>query len=254
MTNKIPKVIIVLPAYNAEKTLVKTFNEIPPEFREHILLVDDASKDNTVELAKSLGIKVIQHAQNKGYGANQKTCYENAITSEADIVVMVHPDHQYDARIIPKMICPIINNEADAVFGSRMLGGRPLENGMPKYKYYANIFLTAFANVIFKRYLSEIHSGFRAYSKKYLESIRFEENSDDFVFDSEIIAQGMANNLFFQEVPIETRYFPEASSISFLRSIKYGFGVLWTLIRYELHVKKVFRDVKFEPKTTQTQI
>ena len=250
MTNKIPKVIIVLPAYNAEKTLVKTFNEIPPEFREHILLVDDASKDNTVELAKSLGIKVIQHGQNKGYGANQKTCYKTAITSEADIVVMVHPDHQYDARIIPKMICPIINHEADAVFGSRMLGGRPLENGMPKYKYYANIFLTAFANVIFKRYLSEIHSGFRAYSKKYLESIRFEENSDDFVFDSEIIAQGMANNLFFQEVPIETRYFPEASSINFLRSVKYGFGVLWTLIRYELHIKKIFRDVKFEPKTT----
>jgi len=250
MTNKIPKVIIVLPAYNAEKTLVKTFNEIPPEFREHILLVDDASKDNTVELAKSLGIKVIQHGQNKGYGANQKTCYKTAITSEADIVVMVHPDHQYDARIIPKMICPIINHEADAVFGSRMLGGRPLENGMPKYKYYANIFLTAFANVIFKRYLSEIHSGFRAYSKKYLESIRFEENSDDFVFDSEIIAQGMANNLFFQEVPIETRYFPEASSINFLRSVKYGFGVLCSLIRYELHIKKIFRDVKFEPKTT----
>jgi len=150
---------------------------------------------------------------------------------------MVHPDHQYDARIIPQLIEPIIQGGADAVFGSRMLGGRPLENGMPKYKYYANILLTAFANIIFKRYLTEIHSGFRAYSRKYLELIRFEDNSDDFVFDTEIIAQGMANNLFFQEVPIETRYFPEASSINFRRSVVYGFGVLWVLIKYELHIK-----------------
>jgi len=243
------RIFIVLPAYNAEKTLVKTFKEIPVEFRENLLLIDDASKDRTVEIAQSLGINVIRHEKNMGYGANQKTCYRNALEAGADIIVMLHPDHQYDARIIPKLVAPIINREADAVFGSRMIGGRPLENGMPKYKFYANIFLTAFANIIFKRYLSEIHSGFRAYSKDYLERIRFEENSDDFVFDTEIIAQGMANDLFFQEVPIETRYFPEASSINFWRSVKYGFGVLGTLIKYELHVKKLLVDIKLEPRT-----
>ena len=242
------KIFIVLPAYNAEKTLTRTLHEIPKEFHENIILVDDASTDNTVEIAKSLGLRVIQHAENRGYGGNQKTCYKNALEMDADIVVMVHPDHQYDASVIPHLITPIIDGVADAAFGSRMLGGRPLENGMPKYKYYANILLTAFANIIFKRYLTEIHSGFRAYSKKYLEMIRFEENSDDFVFDTEIIAQGMANNLFFQEVPIETRYFPEASSINFRRSVIYGFGVLWVLLKYELHKKGLIVENKFLPK------
>jgi len=242
------KVIIVLPAYNAEKTLERTLREIPPEFHENIILVDDASTDNTVKLAKSIGLHVIEHKKNLGYGGNQKTCYKTALKMGTDIVVMVHPDHQYDARIIPEMIQPIIDGDADAVFGSRMLGGRPLDNGMPKYKYYANILLTAFANIIFKRYLTEIHSGFRAYSRKYLENIKYEENSDDFVFDTEIIAQGMANNLFFQEVPIETRYFPEASSINFRRSIIYGFGVLWVLIKYELHQKGFIIEKKFLPK------
>jgi glycosyltransferase involved in cell wall biosynthesis len=242
------KVIIVLPAFNAEKTLIRTLHEIPSQYHTNILLVDDASQDNTVNLAKSVGLNVIQHAKNRGYGGNQKTCYKNALEMDADIVVMVHPDHQYDASVIPHLITPIIDGVADAAFGSRMLGGRPLENGMPKYKYYANILLTAFANIIFKRYLTEIHSGFRAYSKKYLEMIRFEENSDDFVFDTEIIAQGMANNLFFQEVPIETRYFPEASSINFRRSVIYGFGVLWVLLKYELHKKGLIVENKFLPK------
>lgn len=239
------KIFIVLPAYNAEKTLERTLHEIPLEFHENIILVDDASTDNTVKLAKSLGLHVVEHKKNLGYGGNQKTCYKTALQMGADIVVMVHPDHQYDARIIPELICPIINGEADAVFGSRMLGGRPLENGMPKYKYYANILLTAVANIIFKRYLTEIHSGFRAYSRKYLETIRFENNSNDFVFDTEIIAQGMANNLFFQEVPIETRYFPEASSINFQRSVVYGLGVLCVLIKYKLHVKNIRKENKF---------
>jgi glycosyltransferase involved in cell wall biosynthesis len=242
------KIFIVLPAYNAEKTLQRTLHEIPQEFHENILLVDDASTDRTVEVAKSFGLNVIQHMKNRGYGGNQKTCYTNALAMGADIVVMVHPDHQYDARIIPQLIAPIVDEAADAAFGSRMLGGKPLENGMPKYKYYANILLTAFANIIFKRYLTEIHSGFRAYSKKYLELIRFEENSDDFVFDTEIIAQGMANNLFFQEVPIETRYFPEASSINFRRSVLYGFGVLWVLLKYELHQKGLLKENLFLPK------
>lgn len=242
--NEEKKVIIVLPAYNAEKTLIRTLNEIPAQYHNNILLVDDASQDDTVSLAKSAGLNVIQHAKNRGYGGNQKTCYKNALEMGADIIVMVHPDHQYDASVIPHLIAPIINADADAAFGSRMLGGRPLENGMPKYKYYANILLTAFANIIFKRYLTEIHSGFRAYSKKYLEMIRFEENSDDFVFDTEIIAQGMANNLFFQEVPIETRYFPEASSINFWRSVIYGVGVLWVLLKYELHIKGIIVEKK----------
>lgn len=241
-------IFIVLPAYNAEMTLERTLREIPLEFHENIILVDDASTDNTVKLAKSLGLHVVEHKKNLGYGANQKTCYKTALQMGADLIVMVHPDHQYDARIIPELIYPIINNHADAVFGSRMLGGRPLENGMPKYKYYANILLTAFANIIFKRYLTEIHSGFRAYSKKYLETIRFENNSNDFVFDTEIIAQGMANNLFFQEVPIETRYFPEASSINFPRSVVYGFGVLWVLIKYKLHVKNIKLEKRFLSK------
>jgi len=173
MIKKTKNVIVILPAYNAEKTLLRTLHEIPQEYHANILLVDDASTDNTVELAKSLGLRVIQHPENRGYGGNQKTCYKSALEMGADLVVMVHPDHQYDARIIPHLIDPIISGDADAVFGSRMLGGRPLENGMPKYKYYANILLTAFANMIFKRYLTEIHSGFRAYSKKYLNLIRF---------------------------------------------------------------------------------
>jgi glycosyltransferase involved in cell wall biosynthesis len=229
------KVVIVLPAYNAAKTLQRTLEEIPPEYRENIILVDDASTDNTVEMARQAGLMVFQHEKNRGYGGNQKTCYREALKIGAEIVVMLHPDHQYDATVIPRLVTPLLNDEADAVFGSRMLGGRPLEGGMPFWKYVANVMLTALANVIFRRYLTEIHSGFRAYTRKYLETVRLEENSDDFVFDTEIIAQGMANNLTFLEVPIVTRYFPEASSINFRRSVKYGFGILGVLWKYSLH-------------------
>ena len=228
-------VVIVLPAYNAAKTLWKTLEEIPSAFREHIILVDDASTDNTVDAARQAGLMVFVHPKNRGYGGNQKTCYTEALKLGADVVVMLHPDHQYDAKVIPDMIKPILAGQADAVFGSRMLGGRPLEGGMPLWKYTANVFLTAFANITFRRYLTEIHSGFRAYSRKYLENIRFLENSDDFIFDTEIIAQGMMSNLTFQEVPIVTRYFPEASSISFFRSTVYGFGILWVLLKFSLH-------------------
>ncbi|HNZ13674.1 MAG TPA: glycosyltransferase family 2 protein, partial [Anaerolineaceae bacterium] len=229
---KAHKIVIVMPAYNAARTLQRTLDEIPPEFREHVILVDDASRDHTAELARELGLTVFVHPQNRGYGGNQKTCYREALALGAEIVVMLHPDHQYDAKVIPDLVYPIIRGEADAVFGSRMLGGHPREGGMPWWKYAANIFLTAAANLIFGRYLTEIHSGFRAYSRKYLETVRYEDNSDDFVFDTEIIAQGMACNLFFRETPIVTRYFPEASSINFRRSTQYGFGVLWTLLRY----------------------
>ena len=242
------KVVIVLPAYNAEKTLLRTIEEVPPQFRQDMILVDDCSKDGTVELAKASGLKVYRHEVNKGYGANQKTCYTRALELGADIVVMVHPDHQYDATVIPAMIQPILAGQADAVFGSRMLGGKPMEGGMPRWKYNANIFLTALANVAFGRYLTEIHSGFRAYSRKYLETVQFEANSDDFIFDTQIIAQGMACNLFFEEIPIVTRYFPEASSINFRRSVKYGFGILWTLFRYDLHRKGIWKKASYAPK------
>jgi glycosyltransferase involved in cell wall biosynthesis len=240
------KIIIVLPAYNAERTLLRTLEEIPPEYNQHIILVDDGSIDRTGSIAKEAGLTVFRHAVNRGYGANQKTCYTQALALGADIVVMLHPDHQYNATVIPKLIQPILNDQADAVFGSRMLGGKPLEGGMPWWKYDANIFLTAFANIVFRRYLTEIHSGFRAYSRKYLETVRFIQNSDDFVFDTQIIAQGMACNLYFEEVPIVTRYFPEASSINLARSIKYGFGILWTLFRFSLHMRGIWRDERLE--------
>ena len=228
-------IFIVLPAYNAARTLTRTLDEIPPDYRDHIILVDDASTDNTLEVARKAGLIVIAHEKNRGYGGNQKTCYTQALKNGADLVVMLHPDHQYDAKVIPQMIKPIVNGEADAVFGSRMLGGRPLEGGMPGWKYMANVLLTAAANIIFRRYLTEIHSGFRAYSRKYLETVRFMQNSDDFIFDTEIIAQGMMNNLSFQETPIVTRYFPEASSINLRRSIIYGFGILGVLTKFWLH-------------------
>lgn len=246
------KIVIVLPAYNAGKTLLRTLEEIPQEYRKYVILVDDASKDNTVEVARRAGIKVVIHPQNKGYGGNQKTCYREALAMGADIAVMLHPDHQYDATVIPHLIRPLLEEEADAVFGSRMLGGRPLEGGMPFWKYLANVLLTAVANIIFRRYLTEIHSGFRAYSRKYLTTVRLEENSNDFVFDTEIIAQGMICNLTFQEVPIVTRYFPEASSISFRRSVIYGFGIIGVLIKFWLH-KSGFRHIQqFDTQSSST--
>jgi len=244
-----PKIVIVLPAYNAAKTLDRTLAEIPPEFQKHVILVDDASKDNTVGIAKASGLIVFEHPTNRGYGGNQKTCYRESLKLQADIVVMLHPDHQYDATMIPHLTRPLLNHEADAVFGSRMLGGRPLEGGMPYWKYFANVILTAMANIIFRRYLTEIHSGFRAYTRKYLETVRLEENSDGFIFDAEIIAQGMANNLTFQEVPIVTRYFPEASSISFGRSVVYGFGILGVLMKYWLHKTGLVQFRQFKPNT-----
>ena len=242
------KIVIVLPAYNAGRTLLRTLAEIPDEYREYIILVDDASLDNTVQVAKEAGLTVVTHKINRGYGGNQKTCYVEALNIGADIVVMLHPDHQYDASMIPQLVRPLLIHEADAVFGSRMLGGKPLEGGMPYWKYFANVILTALANVIFCRYLTEIHSGFRAYTRKYLETVQFEKNSDDFIFDTEIIAQGMANKLIFQEVPIVTRYFPEASSINFGRSVIYGFGILGVLIKFWLHRMGLIKLEQFLPK------
>ena len=235
------RVIVVMPAYNAEKTLGRTLADIPREWVDEIILVDDASRDGTVELARKLGLRIFVHEKNRGYGGNQKTCYTEALKLGGDIMIMVHPDHQYDPRVIPQLVTPLLNGECDAMFGSRMLGGRPLEGGMPKWKYLANVFLTAFENATFYMYLTEYHSGLRAYSRRYLETVNFMANSDDFVFDSEIIAQGVIHGLRIREIPIETRYFQEASQVGFWRSSVYGLSILKTLIKFKLHKKGLVR-------------
>jgi glycosyltransferase involved in cell wall biosynthesis len=229
------KVAVVMPAYNAEKTLARTYADIPKGAVDDVILVDDASRDNTVAEARRLGLHVVQHPRNRGYGGNQKTCYRTALERGADIVVMVHPDHQYDPAVIPHLVEPLLEGRCDAVFGSRMLGGRPIQGGMPKWKYLGNIFLTAIENSTFLIYLTEYHSGFRAYSRRYLKAVNLEENSDGFVFDTEIIAQGMARGLTIREIPIETRYFDEASQIGFGPSVRYGFAILKTMLLYKLH-------------------
>src|SRR5436305_3303246 len=242
------KVVAVLPAYNAAKTLQATFDDIPQDWVDEILLVDDVSRDNTVELARALPMRVVVHAKNRGYGGNQKTCYRTAMDEMGgEIMVMVHPDHQYDPKIIPELVGPLLRGDCDAVFGSRMLGGRPMEGGMPRWKYWANLFLTMVENATFYVFLSEYHSGFRAYSRRYLELINFEANSDDFVFDTEIIAQGVAKGMLIREVPIRTRYFDEASQIGFWRSVRYGLAILKTMVLYKMHKKRIwshriFRD------------
>jgi glycosyltransferase involved in cell wall biosynthesis len=239
------KVFVVMPAYNAEKTLERTLHDIDRAWVDDILLVDDRSRDGTVELARRLGLKVFAHAKNTGYGGNQKTCYSEALKLGADIMIMVHPDHQYDPRVIPQLVLPLLNGECDAVFGSRMLGGRPLEGGMPKWKYLANIFLTAFENATFYMYLTEYHSGLRAYSRRYLETVNFMANSNDFVFDSEIIAQGVLHGMRIREIPIETRYFKEASQIGLRPSVVYGLSILKTLVKFKLHKKGLARFALF---------
>ena len=245
-TEKEMKTIVVLPAFNAAKTLKATYDDIPKDLVDEIILVDDASRDNTVELAGELGITVFVHKTNKGYGANQKTCYEKALEHGADIVVMVHPDYQYDPCVVPDMIAPIRKGQADAVFGSRMLKGGALIGGMPLWKHNVNILLSALANVVLRTYLSEYHSGFRAYSAQFLKSIKFKDNSDNFVFDFEIITQAVANYCKIEEIPIRTRYFDEASSIKLFPSVLYGLGILKTLLKYFLHRNDLIRFKQFE--------
>ncbi len=230
-----------MPAYNAETTLERTFSDLPGDWVDDVVLVDDGSRDRTVELSRSLGIYTVVHPKNRGYGGNQKTCYREALARGADIVVMVHPDHQYDPKAIPELVGPLLAGTCDAVFGSRMLGGRPLEGGMPKWKYLANLGLTALANATFYVFLSEYHSGLRAYGRRYLEAVALEANSDNFVFDTEIIAQGVWRGLRIREIPIATRYFDEASQIGFWKSVQYGFSILAVLARYKMHKKRVLR-------------
>lgn len=229
------KVIAVLPAYNAAKTLERTVADISRDWVNDIILVDDASNDETVKVAKNLGLQVFVHPKNLGYGANQKTCYAQALQAGADIAVMVHPDHQYDSCAIPQLIEPLLKGETDAVFGSRMMTkGSALAGGMPYWKYLANIFLTSIENLVLGLKLTEYHSGFRAYSRKVLETLPLDKNSNDFVFDTQIIIQLKVNGFNIKEVPIKTKYFPEASMIGLVKSLKYGLTILGVLGHYLL--------------------
>ena len=227
------KVIVVMPAYRAALTLERTYREIPLDLVDDIILVDDASPDNTVEVARNLGIRhVIRHDKNKGYGGNQKTCYAKAIELGADIVVMLHPDYQYTPLLLPAMISIIGNGLYPVVFASRILGKGALKGGMPMYKYVANRFLTLTQNVLMNQKLSEYHTGYRAFSGEVLRSLDFTHNSDDFIFDNEMIAQIFYKGYEIGEVTCPTKYFDEASSINFRRSSIYGLGVLRTSVLY----------------------
>jgi len=232
---KSKKVVVVMPAYNASETLEKTYAEIPFPLVDEVILVDDHGSDNTYELAKKLGINhVIRHQYNKGYGGNQKTCYNKALKLNADIVVMLHPDYQYTPKLIESMCYLIANDLYPVVIGSRILGKGALKGGMPIYKYFANRILTLFQNILMNQKLSEYHSGFRAFSSEVLKDIKFNENSDDFIFDNQMLAQIMFKNHLIGEITCPTKYFKEASSINFQRSSVYGIGVLWTSIKYFL--------------------
>jgi glycosyltransferase involved in cell wall biosynthesis len=230
------KIIVVLPAYNAARTLEKTHNEIPFDIVDGVILVDDSSTDNTSEIAAQLGIKnVIRHDVNKGYGANQKSCYRKALELGADIIIMLHPDYQYTPKLIHSMAYLIANDVYKIVLGSRILGKGALNGGMPVYKYIANRFLTLFQNILMNQKLAEYHTGYRAFSSEIFENIDINKNSDDFVFDNQMLAQICMANFEIAEITCPTKYFEEASSINFARSTKYGFGVLGTSIQYFLH-------------------
>ncbi len=230
------KIVVVLPAYNAERTLERTYNEIPFDIVDEVVLVDDHSRDNTSREGKRLGIKhIIRHERNKGYGGNQKTCYTRALELGADIVIMLHPDYQYTPKLIPSM-CYIIAEELyPVVLGSRILGKGALNGGMPLYKYIFNRFLTLFENILIGQKLSEYHTGYRAFSGEVLRNINFAANSDDFVFDNEMLSQIFMKGYEIAEITCPTKYFEEASSINFKRSMKYGWGVLRVSVQHRLH-------------------
>ena len=239
------RVIVVMPAYNAAKTLERTYRDLPEGVVDRIILVDDVSHDETVEIARRLGLKTLVHVQNRGYGGNQKTCYLEALQDGADIVVMLHPDYQYDSTLVPELIAPIQSGEADMVMGSRFLGGGVRVGGMPAYKIVANRFLTICENIVLGLRLSEAHTGFRAYSRRMLETIPFLLNSDDFVFDSQVIVQAVAFGFRIGEIGVPTRYFEEASSVNFSRSVVYGLSTLWTLLRFMVHKCKLAQVPQF---------
>lgn len=239
------RVVVVMPAYNAAKTLRKTFDDLPRESVHSIILVDDGSRDETVQIAEELGISVFMHRGNFGYGANQKTCYLEALRDGASIVVMVHPDYQYDPTLLPEIVRPIEEGRYDVVFGSRMKGMSAFKQGMPWWKYIANVFLTWLENKAFGLHLSEFHTGYRAYSREALESVNFLANSDKFIFDQEIVAQFVSGSFKIGEIHVPTRYFPEASSASFVASSIYGLGILALLFRYTLHKVGIWPNSQF---------
>jgi glycosyltransferase involved in cell wall biosynthesis len=241
------KVMVVMPAYNAARTLERTFQDIPFDVVDEVLLVDDASHDETLEVARRLGIRCFLHERNMGYGRNQKTCYTEALKSGADIVVMVHPDYQYSPKIIPALAGLVASGEYDAALGSRIIGGKALKGGMPAYKYLANRLLTLFQNLLLGAKLTEYHTGFRAFSRQVLESLPLWEDSDDFVFDNEMLAQVVYFGYNIGEVSCPTRYFEEASSINFPRSVKYGLGVLATSVKFFLQKRGWARFRIFAP-------
>ncbi|HKR07382.1 MAG TPA: glycosyltransferase family 2 protein [Bacteroidia bacterium] len=241
------KVVIVLPAYNAALTLEQTYREIPFDIVDEVVLVDDASKDNTVEVGKKLGIKhIIRHEKNKGYGGNQKSCYDKALSLGADIVIMLHPDYQYTPKLITAMSSIIANDLYQVVLGSRILGKGALKGGMPMYKYLFNRFLTLSQNILMNQKLSEYHTGYRAFSKEVLNKIKYKINSDDFVFDNQMLAQIFYAGYEIAEVTCPTKYFKEASSINFKRSVWYGVGVLGTSLKYFLQKKGILKCRLFE--------
>lgn len=228
------KIIVVLPAYRAEKTLEQTFRAIPHDIVDEVVLVDDASNDGTVEQARRLGILTIVHERNKGYGGNQKTCYREALRLGGDIVVMLHPDYQYDPRLVTAMAAMVASGIYDVVLGSRILGSTALRGGMPFYKFLFNRCLTAAQNLLLGTKLSEFHTGYRAFARRVLEDLPLAANSDDFVFDNQMLTQAHAFGYSIGEISCPTKYFPEASSINFRRSVVYGLGVLWTSVEYRL--------------------
>src|SRR5881392_2225600 len=244
--NRAPKIVVVMPAYNAGRTLRMTYEELPKDAVNLVILVDDGSTDATLEVARQLGLEIFVHNRNYGYGANQKTCYAEALRAGADIVVMVHPDYQYDPTLVPQIIAPIVAGEADVVLGSRLKSGSALAQGMPWWKFISNRFLTGVENVTFGLGLSEYHTGYRAFRREVLETVNFGANADGFVFDQEIIAQVVATRFRIAEIAVPTRYFPEASSAGFVASTIYGLRILAVLFWYTLHHRGLRRSRRFD--------
>ena len=243
-----PKVIVVMPAYNAAKTLEQTYREVPKDFVDEVILVDDGSHDATAKVAGELGLTTFVHKQNLGYGRNQKTCYREALRRGADIVIMLHPDYQYSPNLIVSLAGMIAFGEYDVALASRILGVGALKGGMPLYKYIANRFLTVIENLFMGQNLGEWHSGLRAYTRRVLETLPWERNSNDFVFDCEFLVQASAAGFRLGDIPAPARYFEEASSINFFRSVRYGLASLTSILRYYLHRAHLWKCPLFEPK------
>lgn len=240
------KIVVVMPAYNAEKTLKKTYSDIPKKIVNEIIVVDDVSGDKTVQIARSLNIPTLVHKKNLGYGGNQKTCYKEALRRKADIVVMIHPDYQYDATLTEELVRPILNNRFDIMLGSRIrTRNEALDGGMPLYKYISNRILTFMENFVLGTNLSEFHTGFRAFNAKVLKTVPINNFSDDFIFDQEILISAISYNYRIGEIPVPVRYFPEASSINFIRSVRYGLGIILLLLKYLLNRGRIIKSNLF---------